>query len=159
MTQPNFTPLCEYAGVPLKHDQSEILLRLLMLEKSLSEEEFSALDSELSEEAGFLYQALVARVKFHDISYRPTALVIIMELCDGNIGKSMSMLHSLAIRTVADKPITVEDFCNVFPMGVPNESNWDSFWDNQKSATGVNMIDIGKWSRATTPVVDSFTLG
>ena len=147
MTQPSFTPLCDYPQTLLTQEQSEALIHIVMMEHAASEDDLVNLGEELQQNGGFLYQALHARATFHKVEVSPLALATVSEMCEGNIGKAMSILHSLVVRTPAGHQITATDFCNIFAGGVPVNENWNKFWDDQKAATGINQIDIGVWER------------
>ncbi len=141
----SFRPLSDYPQTPMTREQTVTLLSIIQLD-NLPEEFIPQVFEDLDREGGFLYKALKLRAEHHNLKLTPAAYLTVMEMCDGNIGKAMSILHSLAVGTGTDATISSTDFCHIFHSGVPVAADWEAFWDGQK-IEGVNGIDVGIWER------------
>ena len=115
---------------PLSIEQSQILLKLMFLEKS---------NTELPIQEGEIFALDIMRKRlecFH-IPYNSIALTFLSSMADRPGIAVMYAAAYLALSKLKDHPATLADLCSLdaFGMGFPTEEELDRIWNEQK-ATG-----------------------
>lgn len=139
-------PLNQYPQEPLSEESSQILISLLLMERSA--------DPEAPETAGSIIEAdqmcrlVVKRAEHHGLKLTPFAAMLIAHLSEGVPGRAVQLLHALAANSTPDQEVSVHDFCMIFPMGIPSDDGFSAAWDAQKDTSGLNLLDNSTtWNR------------
>lgn len=135
-------PKLKFHGKPMTKEQSEIFLKLMLAKpKEIPIEN----DEELN--TSFLSQIIIKRIKAYKLPYSLSNLFLLMSLsCGVNTpGKAMIIL-ALSFQYYNKNPkslLTIEDWANIFPFGMPSEKEFDQMWDSQKKSDEPlgNMVD------------------
>lgn len=84
-------------------------------------------------------------------------LVLLVILSDGNPGRLVAWTWTLAhmAHKLQKHRITVTDWINEFPLGVPNDAEYNRVWDAQKVQRGghsVNGFDLAEYWEPLLPI-------
>lgn len=136
--------LVDAAVRPMTEDESTI-----MLNSMLSPRGMMPFDDTASKELGFSGQVLFKRLE----SYSSTKLtlglaVMIVIMSKGNPGQLVMWAYTMhCIDPHEDRPLTINDFAEKFPHGVPSDIGFAQIWDDQKGDKNENLIDqIAYWN-------------
>lgn len=134
-----FKPLNQYPQTALSEEQSQVLLMLLMTKDDPG--------LQRAAEGDQICKIIAKRVELANGSIEPQLQVLISVLSEGNPGKAIMMAHAMHMATPIGEASTVSSFCEVFPMGIPNDDVWGEAWDGQKGEIG-NLVDnTASWER------------
>lgn len=133
---------------PMTEDESKVFLTLMMSEGT---DAITNFDEGLREKEVFPYMVLVKRLEaYKKLSPKMeinTAVQILCGLLSDRPGTSVLWAYTLnEIFVKIGKEVTIEDWINEFPDGVPTESAYEKAWNSQKNG-GANFIDdFSSWS-------------
>jgi len=133
-------PTFKFHGRVLQQDEYQDLLALLLSKKNELPLE---VDPELSKE--FLSQVAIKRMEFYHLPFRLSNLffLISMRTWVNNPGRVMGLLwvcQQYSKKNNTPQVLTVNDFCYMFPLGVPTDQEFDNWWDSQKEGSN-NKVD------------------
>lgn len=113
---------------PMSIEQSKLLLKLMLIEKS---------NQELSIPEGVMFSLDVMRkrLEFFHIPYNSIALTFLSTMADRPGTAVMYAAAYLALSKLKDHPATIKDLCSLdaFGMGFPTEEELNHIWDGQKA--------------------------
>lgn len=122
----------------MTNEEAELMLRIMM-----TPEMNDQFDEEMSVQLGFVGQVLYKRlVVCSTVKVTKGVALLVAQLSEGNPGNIVMWtytLHSM-MKDGIKHMITMNDFVNVFPHGVPTEAGYHEIWDAQKNG-GANMLD------------------
>lgn len=144
---------------PLTKEESEMYIRLTLAEMGGNDEYFAGLDKHLREKGVFPYMVMVHRLEAFKENFNPkldigiALQVFLASICD-RPGKVVMWAHTLNEMFVKlGHKVTMGDWANEFPMGVPTDEEYKRVWELQKITPppgiigGDNLIDDFKaWS-------------
>lgn len=134
-------PLIGAASRQMTMEESKIFLTAMMSPVLKSE-----FDKAFSVELGFTGQILESRLSAcSNVKITKGLALLLVFLSNGNPGNVVMWaytMHVIAKQKVGCLPITISDFSEFFPMGVPSEEGLCTTWDAQKDPNnGSNLID------------------
>lgn len=141
--------LDQYPQQPLNESNTSVLMQLLLLDKQSVDKASLGMNDDLSQvlEKDQMCQLITKRAEYHGLKMTGCATLLIARLSQGVPGRAVQFLHALAANSTADQLVSVEDFCMMFPMGIPDEAGFSAAWDEQKDG-GANRIDNpANWTR------------
>lgn len=111
---------------PMEKDTSEILMKLILSKNS----SFNIPD----EEKPFVYQVLEKRIKvLHDFEVDDRVLLFLCCICRSvGVGVMYCWYMQYESKKRNIRHISLETFCEIFPMGFPSEDDLSRLWDAQK---------------------------
>jgi hypothetical protein len=133
---------------PMTEDESRVLVTLLMTRDSGTITKF---DADLRDKDVFPYLVLVGRLEaFKKLSPKLDIDMPVQILCGllcDRPGNSVMWAYTLNEMFVKlGKKVTMGDWIEEFPNGVPTEGAYEKTWEAQKNR-GANFIDdFGYWS-------------
>ena len=131
------------ASRPMTEDESMVFLNAMM-----SDAMNVVFDEAFAEELGFSGKVLERRLTVCSTAKitRGLALLLVV-MSKGNPGNLVMWAYTMhCIAKGKDQILTISDFAEFFPIGVPSEEGLSATWDAQKDPIkGGNLID-GDWN-------------
>jgi hypothetical protein len=131
------------ASRPMTKDESGIFLAAIM-NPALE----GTFDEDFAEELGFSGKVLERRLAACTTAKITKGLaVLVVIMSNGNPGNLVMWAYTFH-KMNKGQVLTINDFANEFPMGVPSEEGFSAVWDSQKnSVNGGNLIDdVKNWN-------------
>jgi len=138
-------------------EESKLFLMLMMAEKNL--DGIKNIDKKLKEDNFFPYMVMLKRLEAFKQLHSPTldidiAPQILCAMLSKNPAQVVMWAYTLNDLFVhLGRKVTLSDFIDAFPMGIPEEDEYRALWDLQKarketdSCCTDNMIDdFSNWS-------------
>jgi hypothetical protein len=121
-----------FRGAPLDKEQAGNLLRLIMASMEKGEKN---LDEEDTISGMFLSQVAIKRIEAYGLP-KITAPFFLASLMTFMKSPGMVMGMLWLAKCYSDKTgkkrLTVQDWCEMFPLGTPTEKECNEWWDSQK---------------------------
>ena len=133
---------------PMTDDESRLLLTLICAARN--GKDLPEMEKQLRDSRCMSYLILTSRLEAFKKGFSPTldidvAVQIFCALLCDRPGKVVMWAYTLNEMFVKQgRKVTMEDWINEFPMGVPTEDEYSAMWELQKvkpPAKGDNMID------------------
>ena len=126
------------ASRPMNKDESGIMINA-MLNPALQE----PFDASFADELGFSGKVLFQRLKVcSEAKIEKGLAVLIVVMANGNPGNLVMWAYTMH-KMNKGSLITINDFAEKFPFGVPSEEGFSEVWDSQKdTVNGGNLIDV-----------------
>lgn len=149
---------------PMTKDESKLFIHLTMMEMDFQRkggEALRGIDKDLREKDVFPYMVMVKRLGVFKEHLSPTldigiAPQVWCSMISDRPAKIVMWAHTLnEIFVKTGRPVTLADWVQYFPMGIPTEEEYQRVWELQKitpppGIIGDNMIDDFKqWSLPT----------
>lgn len=123
----------------MTEDESKVFINAYMAPRFQTE-----FDESFSEELGFLGKVLKSRLSSCSTAKITNGLALLLVfMSNGNPGNIVMWAYTMHViaKQNEGQMVTIEDFSNEFPMGVPSEEGLSSVWEAQKDSKGRNLID------------------
>lgn len=126
---------------PMTKQESEMFISVM-----LNPELDTQFDEQFANKLGFSGKLLYSRLsEFSKAKITRGLALFVVVLSNGNPGNLVMWTYTIH-KMYKGKVVTIHDFVDQFPFGVPSEEGLSAVWDAQKSPTGANMIDnIANW--------------
>lgn len=129
----------EYKLIPLTKEQSTLFITLYQVEKLKGN-----FDSKVAAETGMMSQILHERITWvKDMTVTAALGIWCAYLSEGIPGRAVLWAWTLRqLYTQKNRTLTLEDWTNAFPLGIPSEQGYDAAWDTQKGKGPLgNLLD------------------
>lgn len=116
-------------------------LQFTMLDMNVPKELNKESSGELGPAGQLFYQRL--RIFSPNTVISESLAAFLLLISKGNPGKMVMWVYTLhAMAKVTERVLTIKDFAQRFPMGVPTPSEYSRLWDLQKGEHGENRLDF-----------------
>jgi hypothetical protein len=132
--------LIDAATRPMTKDESGIFMAA-MLNPKLKEE----FDEAFSEELGFPGKVLYRRLSVFSTAKISKGLALLTVVMSNGSPGNLVMWTYTFHRMNKGEMISISDFTDVFPFGVPSEEGLSDIWDSQKH-NGNLIDDVANWN-------------
>ena len=125
---PEFT----FVGKPLNKEQTSMLMQLIMASMGKGEKDLA---DEETLNSVFLAQIAIKRIAAYGLPKITAPFFMASLITFANTpGMIMGMLWLAKCYSdkVGKKRLTVQDWCEMFPVGTPTEEECEKWWDSQK---------------------------
>lgn len=142
-----YPTLKDFPTVAMTSEQSDLLLRLMVVAKGrlLDEVQADSLD-----DADFLGKVFARRIAFHGIRVHIGAALFVLFLQETPAHAVLWVWTLFNLQRDDDHVISLSDICMAFPDGFPTSAAYSACWDAQKVG-GANALDNSEtWVRPRT---------
>jgi hypothetical protein len=145
-----YPTLLQANKTPLSHKQSSLMLMLLTMSKNPSQN-FDDYNTPLpmEEKVPPIVRIIEGRLEYANVLASPCLLLLLEGLSEGNPGRAVLWAYTIAVwcHTNDKVGMTMSDFIDCYPEGVPSPEDYSTAWEGQKTREG-NALDIGEtWAK------------
>lgn len=130
---------------PMTEDETGMLVQCMMMEnQNFTKGQDKEIDTGLESSMG--YKIFDKRLEVAGIEVTLPLAMFLVSLCDspGNVVMWAYTVNVIRVARNIEGPVTVSDFAEAFPMGIPTDEGLQKAWEEQKvndgSMTG-NLVD------------------